>query len=74
MGISTLAAVVVACSLSPLWNTFSATFNQKRTNPAYEEPTGYLAQEQRFGVAHCAVEEHPDKREPIAYAEMETVN
>ena len=74
MSVSTLAAVVVACSVSLLWNTYSANYNQKRTSPAYEEPAGYLMREQRFGVALRAVEEHPDKPEPTAHAEMETVN
>jgi len=43
MSVSTLAAVVVACSLLLLWNTYSATYNQKRTSLAYEELTGYLS-------------------------------
>ncbi|MEO1159342.1 MAG: HAMP domain-containing sensor histidine kinase [Pseudomonadota bacterium] len=43
MSVSTLAAVVVACSVLLLWNTYSATYNQKRTSLAYEELTGYLS-------------------------------
>lgn len=43
MSVSTLAAVVVACSILLLWNTYSATYNQKRTSLAYEELTGYLS-------------------------------
>jgi signal transduction histidine kinase len=43
MSVSTLAAVVVACSLLLLWNTYSAAYNQKRTSLAYEELTGYLS-------------------------------
>ncbi len=43
MSVSTLAAVVVACSVLLLWYTYSATYNQKRTSLAYEELTGYLS-------------------------------
>ena len=43
MSVSTLAAVVVTCSALLLWNTYSATYNQKRTSLAYEELTGYLS-------------------------------
>lgn len=42
MSVSTLAAVVVACSVLLLWKTYSATHNQKRASLAYEELTGYL--------------------------------
>ena len=74
MSISTLVAVVAACSVSLPQKTYSVTCDQKRTNPAYEESAGHLTREQLFGAALRAVEDHPNEPELVADVEMETVN